>query len=103
MTGSSANPLFDRKIVPLYSDLLLHAIGTGDGIKQADSTASPDEIRTPALWGLRFRRPFLHDGSAATIEDAIARHGGEAELARQGFAQLDAEGRSALMAFLQSL
>ena len=27
-----------------------------------------DEIRTPALWGLRFRRPLLHDGSAATIE-----------------------------------
>lgn len=103
MTGSSANPLFDRKVVLLYSDLLLHAIGTGDGIKQADSTASPDEIRTPALWGLRFRRPFLHDGSAATLEDAIARHGGEAELARQGFARLDAEARSALLAFLQSL
>ena len=54
-TGPSANPLFDRKTVPLYSDLLLHDIGTGDGIRQADSTASPDEIRTPALWGLRLR------------------------------------------------
>ena len=71
-TGTSANPLFDRRTVPLYSDLLLHNIGTGDGIRQADSTASPDEIRTPALWGLRMRRPLLHDGSAATIEDAIA-------------------------------
>jgi hypothetical protein len=60
MTGSNVNPLFDRKVVPLYSDLLLHTIGTGDGIKQADSTASPDEMRTPALWGLRFRRPLLH-------------------------------------------
>jgi carboxyvinyl-carboxyphosphonate phosphorylmutase len=29
--------------------------------------------RTPALWGLRFRRPLLHDGSAATVEDAIRR------------------------------
>jgi CxxC motif-containing protein (DUF1111 family) len=103
MTGSSTNPLFDRKVVPLYSDLLLHAIGTGDGIKQADSSASPDEIRTPALWGLRFRRPLLHDGSAATIEDAVARHGGDAELARQGFARLGADDRSALLAFLQSL
>jgi CxxC motif-containing protein (DUF1111 family) len=103
MTGASINPLFDRKIVPLYSDLLLHNIGTGDGIKQADSTATPDEMKTPALWGLRLRRPFLHDGSAATIEDAIARHTGEAELARQGFTRLDAEARSALLAFLQSL
>src|SRR4029077_5178032 len=73
-TGASANPLFDRQTVPLYSDLLLHSIARGDGIRQADSTASPEEIRTPALWGLRVRRPFLHDGSAATIEDAIARH-----------------------------
>jgi CxxC motif-containing protein (DUF1111 family) len=103
MTGSNINPLFDRKAVPLYSDLLLHNIGTGDGIKQADSTASPDEMRTPALWGLRFRRPLLHDGSAATIEDAVVRHAGEAELARQGFVRLDAVARSALMAFLQSL
>ena len=36
--------------------------------------------RTPALWGLRLRRPFLHNGSAATIYDAIERHGNEAEL-----------------------
>ena len=26
-TGPSTNPLFDRKTVPLYSDLLLHAVG----------------------------------------------------------------------------
>jgi CxxC motif-containing protein (DUF1111 family) len=103
MTGSNVNPLFDRKIVPLYSDLLLHNIGTGDGIKQADSTASPDEMKTPALWGLRFRRPLLHDGSAATIEDAIGRHAGEGALAKQGFDRLDAAGKSALLAFLQSL
>src|SRR5205085_1624748 len=102
-TGPSANPLFDRRTVPLYSDLLLHDIGTGDGIRQADSTASPGEMRTPALWGLRLRRPFLHDGSAATIEDAIARHAGDAQLARQGFARLDGGSLSALLAFLQSL
>ena len=102
-TGPSANPLFNRKVVPLFSDLLLHNIGTGDGIKQADSTAGPDEIRTPALWGLRLRRPFLHDGSAATIEEAIARHQGEADLARKGFARLDYAARSSLLAFLRSL
>ena len=47
-TGPSANPLVDRRTVPLYSDLLLHAVGTGDGIRQA--AAAPNEIRTPALW-----------------------------------------------------
>ena len=100
-TGPNANPLFHRKSVPLFSDLLLHDIGTGDGIQQA--AAGPEEIRTPALWGLRLRRPFLHDGSAFTIEDAIQRHQREAELARRGFAQLSADDRQRLLAFLRSL
>jgi CxxC motif-containing protein (DUF1111 family) len=80
---------------------LLHDVGTGDGIQQA--SGMPEEIRTPALWGLRFRRPLLHDGSAATIEDAIGRHGGEAALAIQGYRQATADDRAALLAFLRSL
>jgi len=85
----------------LYSDLLLHDIGTGDGILQA--AANGEEIRTPALWGLRLRRPLLHDGSAATADEAVRRHAGEAELARRGYEQLPAADRAALMAFLRSL
>ena len=100
-TGPSSNPLFDRKPVALFSDLLLHDVGTGDGIVQG--AAEADEIRTPALWGLRLRRPLLHDGSAATAEDAVGRHAGEAELARRGFEQLSPADRAALLAFLRSL
>jgi CxxC motif-containing protein (DUF1111 family) len=65
--------------------------------------AEANEIRTPALWGLRLRRPLLHDGSAATPEDAIRRHAGEAELARRGFEQLSDVDRAALLTFLRSL
>jgi CxxC motif-containing protein (DUF1111 family) len=101
VTDASSNPLFHRKTVPLFSDLLLHDVGTGDGIRQA--AAEPDEIRTPALWGLRFRRPLLHDGSAVTIADAIARHHEEAEGARSRFVALPAGERARLMAFLGSL
>ena len=99
-TGPSANPLFNRKTVALFSDLLLHDVGTGDGIKQG--AADANEIRTPALWGLRLRRPLLHDGNA-TLEDAIRRHAREAELARRGFERLNDADRAALMAFLGSL
>jgi CxxC motif-containing protein (DUF1111 family) len=99
-TGPNANPLFNRKIVALFSDLLLHDIGTSDGIKQG--AAEPNEIRTPALWGLRFRRPLLHDGTA-TLEEAIGRHAREAELARRGFDRLSDADRAALLAFLGSL
>jgi len=100
-TGPSANPLFNRVTVPLFSDLLLHDVGTGDGIQQ--EAGAPEEMRTPALWGLRFRRPLLHDGSAATIEDAISRHGGEAGLASQSYYTGTADDRAALLAFLRSL
>jgi CxxC motif-containing protein (DUF1111 family) len=93
--------LFDRKPVPLFSDLLLHDVGTGDGIPQA--SALPNEIRTPALWGLRVRRPLLHDGSASTSEDAVLRHGGEALRSRQRFEALTGPQRGALLAFLNSL
>ena len=100
-TSPASNPLFDRKVVPLFSDLLLHDIDTGDGIQQ--EAAMPPEIRTPALWGLRFRRPLLHDGSATTVRDAIERHGREAALAREGYRRLDPAGQRALLAFLDSL
>jgi CxxC motif-containing protein (DUF1111 family) len=100
-TGPSPNLLFNRRPVPLFSDLLLHDVGTGDGIEQAAAGAS--EIRTPALWGLRLRRPLLHDGSAATIAEAVMRHRGEAETARRGYERLTAEDREELLAFLRSL
>ena len=99
-TGPSANPLFDRKKVALFSDLLLHDVGTGDGIRQG--AAEANEIRTPALWGLRLRRPLLHDGTA-TVEQAILRHSREAELARRGFENLSDADRASLLAFLGSL
>jgi len=47
MTGPSANPLFHLKAVPLFSDLLLHDVGTGDGIEQG------------AAFGLAFADFFL--------------------------------------------
>jgi CxxC motif-containing protein (DUF1111 family) len=100
-TGPSSNPVFHRKVVPLFSDLLLHDVGTGDGIRQ--EAAAPEEFRTPALWGLRLRRPLLHDGVAATIEDAISQHGGEAAAIRQRFFALPEAQRAALLAFLRSL
>jgi CxxC motif-containing protein (DUF1111 family) len=100
-TGPDANPLFHHRVVPLFSDLLLHDVGTGDGIRQ--EAAEPQEFRTPALWGLRLRRPLLHDGTAATIEDAVGAHGNEAASARGRFIALSPTQRAALLAFLKSL
>jgi CxxC motif-containing protein (DUF1111 family) len=101
MTGAHSNPVFDRQQVALYSDLLLHEVGTGDGIEQAAARAG--EIRTPALWGLRFRRPLLHDGSAATAADAILRHDQEASTSAQKYRRLSLPEQRQLLAFLNSL
>jgi CxxC motif-containing protein (DUF1111 family) len=100
-TGIQANPLFDRKPVPLFSDLLLHDVGTGDGIEQAAARAN--EIRTPALWGLRFRRPLLHDGSVATAAEAVERHGGEASQVIERYRALSDVEKQQVVDFLNSL
>lgn len=39
-TDVNRNPIFDRKSVPLYSDLLLHDVGTGDGILRGHPKAA---------------------------------------------------------------
>ena len=100
-TGANASAALHRKTLALFSDLLLHELGTGDGIEQG--AAAPDEIRTPALWGLRLRRPLLHDGSAATVDEAVRRHAGEATGVIERYRSLDEQMRRALLAFLDSL
>jgi|SoiMethySBSTD1v2_1073268.scaffolds.fasta_scaffold356146_1 CxxC motif-containing protein (DUF1111 family) len=89
--------------VPLFSDLLLHDMGPelADGIVEGDATGS--EFRTAPLWGLGRTGPYLHDGRSATVEDAVAAHGGEAEGARSRFFALPNTDRAALLAFLLSL
>lgn len=100
-TGPSASQALSRKTLALYSDLLLHDLGTGDGIVQA--AAQPEEIRTPALWGLRLRRPLMHDGSAATPAEAILQHAGEASGVMERYRTMSEPLRQALLAFLNSL
>ena len=90
------------KPVPLYSDLLLHDMGTlGDGIEQ--SAAHANEIKTAPLWGLRARLALLHDGRATNAADAILAHAGEAKAARDRFARLGAAERQQLIDFLNSI
>jgi CxxC motif-containing protein (DUF1111 family) len=85
-----------------YSDFLLHRMGAlGDGIEQGQ--AAGDEMRTAPLWGLRFRRRFLHDGRATTPSAAIEAHDGAAMEAAQAFRGLTAADRQALLHFLDSL
>ena len=88
--------------VRLFSDLLLHDMGAlGDGIEQEG--ASGQEFRTAPLWGAAASAPYLHDGRAATLEEAIAAHDGEGRPARDGLLALAPSARAALVEFLKSL
>ena len=61
------------------------------------------EWRTPPLWGLADSGPYLHDGRAASVLEAIAQHGGEAEACLQRFLALETSERLAVLEFLSCL
>ena len=93
-----------------YTDLLLHDMGPASPTTAPTATPAASEWRTPPLWGIGLvetvngHTRFLHDGRARSLEEAILWHGGEAEAARERFADLparDRRGRS--LAFLESL
>jgi len=101
MTGRNSVAALSNKPVNLFSDLLLHDIGTGDGIEQGLATGN--DFRTAPLWGLSRRGRFMHDASSNKIEDAIQRHRVESQNARDGFVGLPQSDHDALLAFLGSL
>jgi CxxC motif-containing protein (DUF1111 family) len=102
MTGPNPVTALSRKPVNLYSDLLVHQMGSlGDGITQG--TVTGKEMRTAPLWGLRLSAPYLHDGRAPSIDAAIRAHDGEAAGSRDKYLRLLPIQRQQLMDFLRSL
>jgi CxxC motif-containing protein (DUF1111 family) len=89
--------------VPVFSDLLLHDMGAalGDGIAQGVATGT--EFRTAPLWGVRASGPYLHDGRAPTLTDAISAHGGEGQASRDAFLALSPPDQALVIGFLESL
>jgi CxxC motif-containing protein (DUF1111 family) len=104
----------------IYSDLLLHEMGEGLGgggggfygegpsepATEPDSdggSTSPSEWRTPPLWGVADSAPYLHDGRAATLAEAIKLHAGQASSSANRFAGLSDVQQEELIAFLNTL
>ncbi len=96
----------------IYSDLLLHDMGflladdsSYYSVEPSDVSApsSGTEWRTPPLWGLHDSGPYLHDGRARTIEEAIDAHGGEALGSTHRYDALSWSDRERMETFLLSL
>jgi CxxC motif-containing protein (DUF1111 family) len=100
-TAVSTVGAINGRRVDAFSDFLLHDIGTGDGIIQGEALGL--ELRTAPLWGVSQSAPYLHDGSAATLEGAIRRHGVQARPASEAFESLSESDQAALLAFLESI
>ena len=58
---------------------------------------------TKELWGVGSTAPYLHDGRATTLTEAILEHGGEAAAAKESFELLALADQEALIAFLDNL
>jgi len=114
-TGNSAfTPSLDNKSTfglsfvqaNLFSDLLLHHMGSGlaDGISQG--SAGPDQFRTAPLWGVGQRVFFLHDGRTSDLREAIRQHqspGSEANGVISIFGLFTEQQKQDLLNFLRSL
>jgi CxxC motif-containing protein (DUF1111 family) len=90
--------------VRLFSDLKRHDMGASLAERVDAPSGVPARVfLTRPLWGLAESAPYLHDGRASTIVEAIRAHDGEARAARDAFAALPAESRIDLEIFLRSL
>jgi len=107
MTGpSSITPGLNNVNANLFSDLLVHHMGSGlaDGVSQGN--AGPDEFRSAPLWGLGQRVFFLHDGRTNDLLQAIQAHasdGSEANQVIHRYNNLTQSQKQDVINFLRSL
>ena len=70
---------------------------------QIEPTNHMQEWRTPPLWGVRDSAPYMHDGRAGTLLEAVSMHEGEAAGTRDRFLNLSHRDRSAIIKFMETL
>lgn len=87
----------------LFSDLRRHDMGPTLAEPRPDRGVPGSLFLTRPLWGVARSGPYLHDGRAPTLHDAILLHGGEAEGARDAYAALPDVDQGTVRVFLTSL
>ncbi|GAB2898402.1 di-heme oxidoredictase family protein [Microbulbifer echini] len=93
--------------VQMFSDLKRHDMG----IALAETAFFQDEVQnrefiTARLWGVADTAPYMHDGRALTLVEAILLHdnpGSEAGYAAQNFNNLSDDDKNKILYFLMSL
>ena len=90
-------------MIQLYGDLKRHDMGPALAESIDEIGSGRSTWLTKELWGVGSTAPYLHDGSASTLTEAILAHGGEAESSRQAFQALDRGDQQSMIAFLKNL
>jgi hypothetical protein len=88
-------------IVPLFADLKRHDMGSD--LEESFGNPLDSQFTTARLWGVADTAPYMHDGRALTLGEAILMHGGEAQSARDQYASLTEADKAKLLNFLLSL
>ncbi len=96
--------------VLMFTDFKRHDMGpelaepVAETLPNAEGLAVPGSVWfTRPLWGLADTAPYMHDGRAPTLHDAIELHGGEAEDTRAAYRALSSQEQAELRVFLMSL
>ncbi|MGB5051613.1 MAG: di-heme oxidoredictase family protein, partial [Caldilineaceae bacterium] len=101
--GALATDAAGQGIVALYGDLKRHDMGP-ELAESIDDEGIPASVYlTENLWGVGSTAPYLHDGRATTLAEAILAHGGEAAASRSTFMGLSATAQADIIAFLNNL
>jgi len=108
--GSTFTAALSNQPANLYSDLLVHHMGSGLADNISQGAAAGDEFRTAPLWGVGQRVFFLHDGRSGPnnggLVHAIQQHqsqGSEANRVISLYNRLSPQAQQDLLNFLRSL
>ena len=86
--GSFEGTSHGKAVVELYGDLKRHRMGAELAESVDDDDVPADTFLTENLWRVGSTAPYMHDGRATTLTEAIIAHGGEAEASRFAFERL---------------
>ena len=87
--------------VMMFSDLKRHDMGPG--LAETTNGRLDSHFITARLWGVADSAPYLHDGRALTLSEAIMAHGGEARSAKKKYHALSDSQQTQLLAYLRLL
>ena len=91
-------------LVPVFTDLKRHRMGAALNNEVLEQDGIPtDEWLTRKLWGVASEPPFLHNGRASLISEAILLHGGEAQASRDLFDDLPDAEKADIVEFIKAL